>query len=140
MSANYPAGVTDAHPHFNPQEVNFTAHCFADEALVIPSFAVKAALIELAGLMQRIPTATAAYAPSPTAARKKALEKIKELQGQIDEMEQEREYECDWQGEMELPVSEDAHWDCPRCGNERASDTIPEDRDPDEGWDSRYDD
>jgi hypothetical protein len=29
---------------------------------------------------------------------------------------------------------------CPQCGNDRESDTLPEERDPDEGWDSRYDD
>jgi hypothetical protein len=137
MSDYYPAGVTDAHPHFNPPRESATAvECGADSALVIPSFAVKAALIEIAELLERIPTATAAYAPSPAAARKKALERVKALQEQIDELEQETEYECPFNDELDLEESECARWNCPVCGNARETDNLPEDRDPDE---ERYD-
>lgn len=127
-NSNYPAGVTDAHPHFNPAEGSFAVECGADEALVIPSFAVKAALIELAMHAQHPANGATIVA------------KIKALQDLIDEMEQEREYECGFKDTLDLDVSEEAHWDCPRCGNERTTDTVPEDRDPDAGWDERYDD
>jgi hypothetical protein len=65
---------------------------------------------------------------------------IGQLQRKIDEIEREGDYECQWKGEQELPVSEEAEWDCPRCGVTQTTDTVPEDRDPDEGWDNRHDD
>lgn len=130
--SNYPDGVSDAHPYFNPPRESATAvECGADSALVVPSFAVKAALIEIAEMLERIPTATAAYAPSPAAARKKALERVKALQEQIDELEQETEYECPFNDDVDLEESECARWDCPVCGNERETDNAPEERDPD---------
>jgi rubrerythrin len=128
--SNYPAGVTDSHPHFNPNERPVQVACSVEDATVVPSHVVKQALKELAELMERIPSATAAYAPSPAAARKKALEKVKELQEQIEKLEDVSDFACPFEGELELPVSEEAEWVCPVCGQTRTSDTLPEE-DPD---------
>ncbi|UYL87425.1 hypothetical protein SEA_PUREGLOBE5_62 [Arthrobacter phage Pureglobe5] len=143
--SNYPAGVSDNHPYFNePREIATGVECGADEALVVPSFAVKAALYEITDLLERLPTATAAYAPSPAAARKAALNVVKRLQAEIDKWEQEREYECPFHDDIDLPESECAQWVCPTCGNDRETDTMPEDVDPDRAYeemrDARYDD
>jgi len=136
--SNYPEGVSDSHPHFNPpREIASAVECGNDEALVVPSFGVKAALNEIADLLERIPTGTMAYAPSPAAARKAALNVVKRLQGEISEWEQEREYECPFSGEVDLEESECARWDCLVCGAERETDTMPEERDPDYEYDHR---
>lgn len=139
MSDYLPAGVTDAHPHFNPNEHYLTVPCTAEEALVVPSFAIKAQLNDLSDFIQRR-LFTAGDMPYLKGTLESITSRIKELQGQIDEMEQEGTYECSWQGELELPESEAAEWDCPQCGSANTSDTLPEDRDPDEGWDNRDDD
>lgn len=123
---NYPAGVTDAHPHFNPDERPVTVSCTTEEALVIPSFVIKADLIRLRELTGH--AANMAEVDDLLAA----------MQFKIDEIEREGGYECQWVGELELPVSEEAMFDCPRCGVEQTTDTVPEDRDPDEGWDNRH--
>lgn len=135
--SNYPAGVSDSHPYFNPpREIATGVECGADEALVIPSFAVKAALTEMKHMVsqlredERIGGAT----------RDLMNGKITWLQERIDEWEQEREYECPFHDEIDLPESECAQWVCPVCGNDRETDTLPEERDPDEGWDRRGDD
>jgi len=130
---NYPAGVTDAHPHFNPNEHSVTVSCTSDEALTVPSFAVKAALIELVEHLERKEFAGGVN----HATIKYRVIKLREL---IEETEREESYECQWEGTLDLPHSEEAEFDCPRCGVTQTTDTIPEDRDPDEGWDSRYDD
>ena len=74
----------------------------------------------------------------------KIRDKIEALQKRITELEQEREYECPFNDEVDLPESECARWDCPVCGNERETDTLPEDVDPDRAYeemrDARYDD
>lgn len=134
---NYPAGVTDAHPHFNASEVSMEVECCADEALVIPSFAIKAHLNDMHHYIENL--VKLGHTPGNSILTSIA-ERLDQMQGQIDEMEREGEYECGWKGEQELALSEEAEWDCPRCGNTRSTDTLPEDRDPDEGWDSRYDD
>lgn len=133
--SNYPEGVTDAHPHFNPEECAVTVACEATSALVVPSFAVKAALIELAELLKAVPTTTAAYAPSASARRKGALARVEQLQRNIDEWEQESDYECDHEGEYELPLSEAAEFDCEVCGHTQTVDTLPGEQDPDEAYD-----
>jgi hypothetical protein len=56
---------------------------------------------------------------------------------QLEALEQEREYECPFNDEVDLEESECARWDCPVCGNERETDTMPEERDPDEEWERR---
>ena len=126
--SNYPDGVTDAHPHFNPTERPVTVTCTSDEALTIPSFTIKADLIRLRELTGH--AANMAEVDDLLAA----------MQSKIDELEREESYECQWEGELELPVSEEAEWDCPRCGSTQTTDTVPEDRDPDEGWDNRHED
>jgi len=135
---NYPAGVSDAHPHFNPSETYTEVECTTEEALVVPSFAVKAALNEFLDWTKR--RAYVAKSEEAKAVMGSANARIEKLLEQIDDIEREGDYECQWKGEMELPVSEEAEWDCPRCGVTQSTDTVPEDRDPDEGWDSRDDD
>lgn len=128
---NYPAGVTDAHPHFNPSETYTEVECTTEEALTVPSFTVKAWLHELEDhLMQK----EYAGGVNHTSIKYRII-KLRKL---IDEIERECDYECQWKGEQELPVSEEAEWDCPRCGVTQTTDTVPEGRDPDEGWDSRH--
>lgn len=125
---HYPAGVTDAHPHFNPSETYMEVECTSEEALVIPSFLVK-------GELQKILELTG------HAANMAEVEKeLRLLLAEVSDNEREGDYECQWKGEQELPVSDEAEWVCPRCGQTQTSDTVPEDRDPDEGWDSRHDD
>lgn len=119
MSSNYPAGVSDNHPHFNPPRVSASAvECGADEALVVPSFAVKAALTEILKVAE-------------SGNRAGTERKIAELLAVIPDWEQEAEYECPFNDELDLEESECARWDCPVCGNERETDTLPEERDPD---------
>jgi hypothetical protein len=124
MSDYYPAGVTDAHPHFNPPRESAAAvECGADEALVVPSFAVKAALTEILEVAE-------------SGNKLGTLDLIAELLAVIPDWEQEREYECPFKDEVDLEESECARWDCPVCGNARETDNLPEERDPDE---ERYD-
>lgn len=138
MSGNYPDGVSDNHPYFNESERPTTVDCTSEEAQVIPSFAVKAQLNDLADFIQR-KLAGAGDMPYLKETLESAASRITTLQKGIDEWDREGDYECQWVGEMELPVSEEAHWDCPRCGVEQTTDTLPEE-DPDRGWDDRDDD
>lgn len=135
---NYPAGVTDAHPHFNPSETSMEVECTTEEALVIPSFAVKAELIQLKEFADGFAEVAVSEVDKGRFVTLGFM--VKQLYDRVAELEREGEYECQWKGEQELPVSEEAEWDCPRCGVTQTTDTVPEDRDPDEGWDSRYDD
>jgi hypothetical protein len=124
--SNYPAGVSDSHPYFNPpREIASAVECGADEALVIPSFVIKADLIRLRELTGH--AANMAEVDDLLAA----------MQYKIGELEQEREYECPFNDDIDLEESECARWDCPVCGNERETDTMPEERDPDYEWDHR---
>jgi hypothetical protein len=137
--SNYPDGVSDSHPYFNPPLVSASAvECGAEEAKVIPSHAIKAVLYPTSGLCEHY----ARHATDPKdAAKFTALgEKLTALIEEIKTLEQEREYECPFTGEIDLEESECARWDCPVCGNERETDTLPEERDPDEAWDRRGDD
>lgn len=138
---NYPAGVTDAHPHFNPNEHSVTVSCTSDEALTVPSFSVKAGLNDLEEYVNRLSKGrTMDQRPHTVQILESIVNKIGQLREQVEAEEREESYECQWEGELELPYSEEAEFDCPRCGVTQTTDTIPEDRDPDEGWDSRHDD
>lgn len=131
---NYPAGVTDAHPYFNPPRVSASAvECGADEALVVPSFAVKEALIEIGGYINKLRK----FNPKDGEMLMSIGTKIALLEARIDELEQEREYECPFNDEVDLEESECARWVCPVCGNDRETDNAPEERDPDEEWERR---
>ena len=112
MSSNYPAGVSDSHPYFNPGEVPIDMICEAEETLVVPSFAIKMALTELRHL-----------ADGTYPGARVIVNHIEKLQKLIDEIETETDYDCQWKGEMELPVSEHTEWDCPRCGTDQVADT-----------------
>lgn len=137
MSSNYPAGVTDAHPHFNPAPERATAvECGADSALVIPSFAVKAELYEL----QQMIISVQLLAPEAQLHKFGLVTKIENMIERINGLEQEREYECGFNDEIDLEESECAQWVCPDCGNDRETDNAPEDRDPDYEYDRRGDD
>lgn len=127
---NYPAGVTDAHPHFNPTERMYPVNCTADEARTVPSHAVQQELAEVKRLLD--------LSQDGNGSLDAVYFQLGHALGRVKRIERAETYECDWSGEMELPVSEEAEWDCPRCGNANTTDTIPEDRDPDEGWDSRH--
>lgn len=133
---NYPAGVTDAHPHFNPNEHSVTVSCTSDEALTVPSFAVKADLIQLKEFADGFSIVAQDARDGDRFTTLGMM--IGQLQRKIDEMEREESYECQWEGTLDLPYSEEAEFDCPRCGVTQTTDTIPEDRDPDEGWDNRH--
>lgn len=123
--SNYPAGVSDNHEYFNPpREVASAVECGADEALVVPFAAVNAAVAEARKLVER--------GDHAGAAQQLALLELK-----LDDWKQEREYECPFNDELDLEESECARWDCPVCGNERETDTLPEERDPDEEWERR---
>lgn len=113
MSSNYPAGVSDSHPHFNPGETPINMTCEAEEALVVPSFAIKAALIRIREVAESGNTGA-------------TIRLVAALQREIDDIETETDYDCQWQDELELPVSECTEWDCPRCGAAHVSDTDPE--------------
>lgn len=130
--SNYPDGVTDAHEHFNPEERPVTVSCTSDECKVVPSFMVTGELqmiLELTGHSANMEEVGSA---------------IQSLIAEILDVEKEGGYECTWEGELDLPVSEEAEWDCPRCGNTNTDDTLPEDIDPDRAYDemrdARYDD
>jgi hypothetical protein len=118
---NYPAGVTDAHPHFNDEERPVTVQCTSDESLVIPSFMVKAELQDILAL-----AATGNKAGTETA--------LHNLLSEIGDLEKEGGYECTFEGELDLPVSVEAEWDCPRCGSTQTTDTLPDEVDPDEAY------
>ena len=133
---NYPAGVTDAHPHSNPNETTERLECGADEVMVVPSFAVKGELGRLEQTIRGMLVGTM----RDLERLPRVLERITALREQVEELEKEGGYECPFNDYVDTVVSEEAHWDCPVCGTERVSDTIPEDRDPDEGWDNRHDD
>jgi hypothetical protein len=130
--SNYPDGVSDAHPYFNPSERPVTVSCTSEESKVVPTAAVKETLASISRLVEEEQWTLNRH--------RNAVAKVAALQLQIEDIERESDYECQWVGEMELPVSEEAMWTCPRCGSENSTDTIPEERDPDEAWDSRYDD
>lgn len=135
---NYPAGVTDAHPHFNPDERPVTVSCTSDEALTVPSFAIKADLIQLKEFADGFAEVALNEVDRDRFVTLGFM--VKQLYDRAADIEREESYECQWVGELELPVSEEAQFDCPRCGVEQTTDTVPEDRDPDEYWDNRNDD
>lgn len=136
--SNYPDGVSDSHPYFNPSETYVEVECETEEALVVPSFFIKSELTMIKTFAEEFASAARDDANWDRFVTLRMM--IDQLQGKIDEVEREGDYECQWKGEQELPVSEEAEWDCPRCGQTQTTDTVPEDRDPDEGWDQRGED
>lgn len=134
MSNYLPDGVTDAHPYFNPQEGSVHVVCGNDSATVVPVHALNAGLEKLTALLSAIPTGTMAYGPSPTAAKAEGRRVVEDLQALIEHAEQESDYECPFEGVMDVAISEEAEWTCPLCGSLRTSDTTPDERDPDEEW------
>jgi hypothetical protein len=137
MSEYSPAGVTDAHPPSTPPRESATAvDCGAHSALVVPSFAVKADLIELEVFLTKL----CRFNPNDVPMLEDIKGRVTKLKERVDELEQETEYECPFSDEVDLEESECARWDCPVCGNERETDNLPEDRDPDYEHDRRGDD
>lgn len=130
---NYPAGVSDSHPYFNPQEASVHVVCGNDEAAVVPSYAITKALEKLRRL-------TGDGGLNRPASHGTIVEHIDLMQELVELSERETGYECPFEGVMDVDISEEAEWTCPLCGATRVSDTLPEERDPDEGWDSRHDD
>jgi len=132
---NYPAGVSDNHEYFNPpREIAAAVECGADEARVLPEFAVRVQLSELAAYVQR--RAFVSNSEEEVKALEAVNERVQKMLIDWVPLGQEREYECPFNDELDLEESECARWNCPVCGNERETDTMPEERDPDE-WHDR---
>lgn len=135
-ASNYPPGVTDSHPYFNPPaEVMWPVECDSEECVVVPSYAVKAMLNELEDMVKKTlnkPLSQMAdWLPDLQAQIKFARERVEELEDQGD-------YDCQFKGEIELPgQTAEAEWTCPVCGNDHVTDTIDDEPDPDRGWDDR---
>lgn len=122
--SNYPAGVSDSHPYFNPPRESATAvECGADEALVLPNYWVQVKLNELLNIAHRFPTEDRDV--------QALVKKLDDALAETLKLAKSAEYECPFNGEVDLEESECARWDCPVCGNERETDNLPEDRDPD---------
>jgi hypothetical protein len=131
--SNYPDGVTDAHPYFNPQEGTCRVACTADEVPGLPYFAVKNEVEQLHRTLDDL--SKSGWAVSNKDARA-IVEKLGALSADLDKWKlDDVNYECEWEGEVDTDISEEAEWRCPRCGRDNVTDTLPEDRDPDEGWD-----
>lgn len=137
--SNYPAGVSDAHPHFNPPE-EMQVICGSEESTVIPSFELKAEMKRLIASvthLQSVPTSVA-IAAIP------ALEQsLTNLLDRVEELEDNGSYACPFEGEVQPELDGGAaNWDCPVCGE--TNQTILEDDDePDYDAmrkDARYDD
>lgn len=129
-NSNYPAGVTDNHPHFNPPAISASAvECGADEALVLPNYWVQLKLNEILNICHRLD-------PNSVVATE-LVDKIDKVLAESLKLSATAEYECPFNDEVDLEESECARWDCPVCGNERETDTLPEERDPDEEWERR---
>lgn len=137
--SNYPEGVSDRHPHFNPRETSAEVECGNDEVIVVPSFYVKGELNEAIAALEK---ATAAGWAASNAEATSVLERLRKTLAGVYSMEKSAEYECPYKGEQDLPVSAEALWDCPLCGDERSTDTTEdhEDDDYDRYRESRYDD
>ena len=134
--SNYPDGVSSAHPYFNPpREIAAGVECGADEARVLPEFAVRVQLSELAAYVQR--RAFVSNSEEEVKALEAVNERVQKMLIDWVPLGQEREYECPFNDELDLEESECARWNCPVCGNERETDTMPEERDPDEEWERR---
>lgn len=133
MSSNYPAGVSDSHPYFNPREGSVHVTCGNDEASVIPTHAVTADLERLRGQLDSL--SASGWAVSNKDARA-VVDGLDRLIASIVWIAKDSDYECPFIGIMDVAISEEAAWVCPICGAERISDTLPEERDPDEEmWD-----
>lgn len=137
--SNYPMGVSDSHPHFNPPRVSASAvECGADEALVMPAHTVVEGLKDLERYINSLTKGRGMEErPHTVQILESIVNQIGQLQERLAPLEQETEYECPFADEVDLEESECARWDCPVCGNERETDTMPEERDPDEEWERR---
>jgi hypothetical protein len=91
---------------------------------VVPFHAVRKELDELTEWFQMKP---------------RALEQIEGrlalLSDYLTTLKRDSDYECPFEGTVDVAISEEAEWDCPVCGVSRTSDTLPEERDPDEEHD-----
>lgn len=120
--SNYPDGVSDAHPYFNPQEGSVYVTCGNDEARVVPAYAIEKSLQE-------------ALSAAESGNKSRTEELIAMTLIGIGDVAKDADYECPFAGVVDVAISEEAEWTCPLCGATRTSDTLPEERDPDEGWD-----
>lgn len=123
--SNYPDGVSDSHPYFNPREGSVHVTCGNDAANVVPTYSLSKALDELKKLVDG------------GASEGEVTQRIDDIQTMVEAAERESDYECPFEGVMDVAISEEAEWQCPLCGETRTSDTTPDERDPDEEWESR---
>jgi hypothetical protein len=136
-ASNYPPGVSDSHPYFNPPgEIEVEVECDGDGPLVVPSYRVKTWLNQLEQDLEQVQLLEMSEANM-----NKVLavgDWIRSLREEIDEIEDTADYDCTWTGTVELEEGQaEAEWDCPRCGVTQHADTIVEHEDPDRGWDER---
>lgn len=118
QSSNYPAGVTDAHPHFNEQEVEIEVKCGAEEMVLVPSYAVKAMLLQIRRNVDSF---------SPEQIKGALTDALDTVYG----LEDNGTYDCPYDGTVTVAVSEEAEWDCDVCGTAHKIDTAtPDEEDP----------
>lgn len=132
--SNYPAGVTDAHPEFNPPG-ELQVICGSEESVVIPVRVVKeelARLVKSVGHLIESPTSVAAQALPPL------QQSLQQLLERVEGLEDNGSFACPWEGEVQPDMDNgSANWDCPVCGEHNQ--TIVEDDEPDydDMWEAR---
>jgi len=124
--SNYPDGVSDSHPYFNPREGSVNVTCGSDVADVVPMNMTRKALDSMKEWLQMKPRTL-----------EEMEQRIDFINDSLTEAKRESDYECPFEGVMDVAISEEAEWECPVCGGTRVSDTLPEERDPDEEWERR---
>ncbi|QOP66196.1 hypothetical protein SEA_DANIELLEIGNACE_56 [Arthrobacter phage DanielleIgnace] len=132
MSQYLPAGVTDAHPIFNPPgDSVVTVTCESEECVVVPAYSVKARLNELNEFVESLQDLSANTAAMNIP---NLLHKIASFREEVEALEDQGSWNCTFEGELELPQEADVEFDCPICGEARHTDNIPE-RDEDDDRD-----
>lgn len=132
--SNYPAGVTDAHPHFNPVHSLMAVECDEGETAIVPSEEIKT---ELTALEQTIRGMLAGTTSAALEQLPRVLERVTQLRERVEEQEDFGEFECTFEGDVEVEIVDagaTAVWTCPACGKEHRED-IGEDDDPDDAYD-----
>lgn len=136
--SNYPAGVTDAHPHFNPVHSLMEVKCDDDETAIVPSHELKE---ELGRLEQTLRGLLAGTTSAALEQLPRVLERVTALRERVEELEDFGDFDCTYEGDVEVEIVDagaTAVWVCPTCGKEHRED-IGEDDDPDRARDEAYD-
>jgi hypothetical protein len=137
-ASNYPAGVTDAHPHFNPVESVMEVKCEDDETEVVPTHELKEELGRLEQTLRGMVAGTVGLAMEQLPG---VLKRVTALKERVEELEDVSNWECTFEGDVEVQITDNgatAEWTCPVCANPH-SENIGEDDDPDRARDEAYD-